>query len=84
MAFRDEREDPVDGVVRGQRAVVDDEVPLEPLGNVVPATARLDHCGQVVHVHDVVKVSRLFQAVEALHLHQLTQELVGHLKFVSQ
>ena len=54
-------EDPIDGVVGGQGAVVDDKVPLQPLRDVVSTPARLDHGRQVVHVHDVAEVSGLLQ-----------------------
>ena len=44
MSSGDEGEDPVDGVVGGQGAVVDDEVTFQTLRNVVSAAAGLDHC----------------------------------------
>ncbi len=44
MSSRDEGEDPVDGVVGGQGAVVDDEVTFQTLRNVVSAASGLDHC----------------------------------------
>lgn len=81
MALSYEREDPIDGVVGGQGAVVDDEVTLQALRNVVPAAAGLDHGGQVVNVDYVAEVARLFQAVEALHLHELPQKLVSYLGY---
>ena len=79
MPSRNKRKDSVDGVVSWKCAVVDDEVTFEALGNVVPAAAGLDHGGEVVDVDDGAEVSRLFQTVETLHLHQLTKQLVCHL-----
>ena len=59
----DGAENPVNGVVGGEGAVVDDEVTLQPLRDVVPTTSGLNHSGQVMHVHDVAEIPRFFQAV---------------------
>ena len=45
---------------------------LKTLRNVVPSASWLDHGCKVVNVDYGAEISRLFQAVEALHLDQLT------------
>jgi len=72
--------DLVDGGVGRQRAVEDAEVPLEPLGDVVAAAARVAHGRQELHVHDVGELPGLLQVVEAPLLHQLPHYLVGDLQ----
>ena len=51
----DEGEDPVNGVVGGQGAVVDDEVTFQTLRNIVSAPARLDHCS----LKSIIKSSKI-------------------------
>ena len=72
-------EDLVDGGVGGQRAVEDVELSLEALRDVVAAAAGVDHGGDHLRVHDVGKLARLLQVIEALHLHHLTRDLIRHL-----
>ena len=49
VAHADDSKDLVDRVVGGQRAVEGVEVALEALGDVVAATARLDHCADELY-----------------------------------
>ena len=79
IAAADHREDGVDGAVGRQRAVEDRELALEPLGDVVPASARVDHRRQELDVDDDGKLARLLEAVEAVDLHRLSGDLVGNL-----
>ena len=58
----------VNGLVIGDGVVEDKEVSLEPLRDVIPPAAGVDHGGQVAHVHQGHKVPGLVQAVETLAL----------------
>ena len=69
----------VDGCVGGQGAVEDGELALEPLRDVVPSPARVNHRRNQLHVHDMRKLSGFLQVVEALLLHQLPYDFVGYL-----
>ena len=54
MSSCNEGEDPVDGIVGGQGAVVDDEVTFQTLRNIVSATTGLDHCS----LKSIIKTSK--------------------------
>ena len=43
--------DLVNGLVIGDGVVEDKEMSLEPLRDVIPSAPRVDHGGQVAHVH---------------------------------
>ena len=58
--------------------VEDKEVTLEPLGNVISPAARVDHGGQVAHVHQGHKVPGLVQAVETLVLNHRPDSNILH------
>ena len=60
--------DLVNGLVIGDGVVEDKEVSLEPLGDVIPPAAGVDHGGQVAHVNQGHKVPGLVQVVETLLL----------------
>ena len=62
MSPGDGAEDLVDGLLGGQGAVEDDEVPLQPLRDVVTAPAGLDHGREILHVHDRGEVAGFLQA----------------------
>lgn len=64
----DRAEDLVDGLLGGQGAVEDDEVPLQPLRDVVAAAARLDHGRQVLDVHDRGEVAGLLETRGRLNI----------------
>jgi hypothetical protein len=72
-------EDLVDGGVGGQSAVEDVELPLEALGDVVTTASWVDHGSDDGDVHQTGELSGLLQVVEALVLHHLAGDLVGHL-----
>ena len=65
--------------VGGQRAVGDGELSLKASGDVVAATPRVDHCRHELEVHDVGEVAWFLTTVEAPHVHQLEDNLIGHL-----
>lgn len=69
----------VNGGIGGQGAVEDGELPLQPLRDVVAASSRVNHGGQKLHVHNVGELARFLQIVEAVLLHQLPDNLIGHL-----
>ena len=48
MASCDRAEDVVDGLLGGDRAVVDDEVALQSVGDVVPPSSRMVHRSEVL------------------------------------
>ena len=79
MAASNCPKDLIDGVIGRQGTVEDVELSLEALGDVITATAGLDHGGHELDVHDVREVTRLIQIVETSGLHQLTDNLVGDL-----
>ena len=79
MSEADGAEDLVDGSVRGQRTVEDVEGSLETLGDVVTASAWVDHGGDHLDINQEGKLPRLLQVVEAAVLHHLAGDLVGHL-----
>ena len=75
--FSDGTEDVVDGAVRWQRAIQDEEVPFEPFGNVVAASAWVAHGCEKLQIDDVEKVAGLCQRIEASLFDQLPENLVG-------
>ena len=79
VALSDGAEHLIDGGVGGQGAVKDVEVALETLRDVVTATARVDHGGHHLNVHDVGELSGFLQVVKALPLNHLTGDLVSDL-----
>ena len=70
--------DELDGLVRRQRDVEDREVPLQAVGDVVAAGARVLHGSQELHGHDGGPLGPpLVQVVEPALLDQLPHQLVG-------
>ena len=69
----------IDGGVRWKCAVDDGEMSFQSLGDVVPATTRVNHGTHHLNVHDVREFSWLLQVVEASHFHQLTSYFVRYL-----
>lgn len=65
--------------VGGQGAVEDGELPLQPLRDVVAASPRMNHGCQKLHVHNVGELAGFLQVVETILLHQLPDNLIGHL-----
>ena len=68
----------VNGLVIGDGVVEDKEMSLEPLRDVIPSAPRVDHGGQVAHVHQGHKVPRLVQAVETLILNHRPDSNILH------
>ena len=79
VARANHAKDLVDGGVGGQRAVRDGELSLEASGDVVAATPGVDHCRHELDVHDIGEVAWLLKIAKAPHVHQLADNLIGHL-----
>lgn len=80
VAAADGAEDLVSGHARRDGAVEDVELALESLRDVVASAARVDHGADQLYVHDVGKLTRLLQVIEAARLHHLPRYLVCHLQ----
>ena len=73
----------IDGRVAWQRAVKNGELSFQSAWYVVPATSRVDHGGQKLDIDDVSEVTRFLQVIETSHLHKLTNDLIGYLKYTT-
>lgn len=69
----------VNGIVGWKSAVEDVEMSLQPLGDVISSTTRMDHGCNQLYVYDVGELSRLLQVIETLSFHQLSCDFICHL-----
>ena len=79
VSVSNEPKDFVNGRVGREGAVVNGELPFEALRDVISSSTRMDHGGQELDVDNVGVVSRLLQAIEPIHLHELPNNFIGHL-----